>query len=222
MCGVILALVVVVGVILLPNEKLGGEENRIENEQEQKNEQNQKIALGSEVFISSIAPYIGAFVEDGTDEYIENALSITIENNGSKYIQLMNVAIDEKYVFTVTTLLPGEKMIVLEKSRAKYTEEINVDNIVVSNIAFFDEEPSLHEELLEISGEDNLITIKNISGEEFSGGKVFYKNKFKDKYIGGITYTGTIPALEKDETIMLNSAHYFKDSSELIFVTYAE
>ena len=53
-------------------------------------------------------------------------------------------------------------------------------------------------------------------------GKVFYKNKFKDKYIGGITYSGTIPALEKDEKIVLNSVHYFKDSSEVMFVTYAE
>ena len=215
-CGVILALAAVICVSISPNKEAGVKEEQGKIEQEE------KIPLGSEVFISSVDSYIGAYVEDGIDEYVENVLSIIIENNGSKHIQFMNVTIDEKYEFTVSTLLPGTKVLVLEKSRAEYEQGINLDNVVVSNVAFFGEEPSMHEELLEISGKDNRIFIKNVSDQTFPGGKVFYKNKFEDKYIGGITYTGTIPALEKDETIVLDSVHYQEDSSELMFVTYAE
>lgn len=215
-CEIIILIIAAICLVGLLNKESGGEKSGLGKGRDE------KIALGSDVFITSIDPYIGAFVEDGTDEYVENALSITVENNGSEYIQLMNVTIDEKYVFNITTLFPGEKMIVLEQSRAEYKRGINMDDVVVSNVALFDEEPSMHTELLEISGEDNQIFVKNISEKAFSGGKVFYKNKFEDKYIGGITYTRTIPMLKKGQTVVLDSMHYLKDSSELIFVTYAE
>lgn len=182
----------------------------------------EKTALGNDIFITAIEPYTGSFVEDGTDEFVEDVLSITIENNGSDDVQLMNVTIDGKYVFNVTTLLPGEKMVVLENSRAEYKGNINGEDVAVSNVAFFHEKPDMHEELLKITGEDNCITVKNVSDKVFPGGRVFYKNKFDGRYIGGITYTGTIPELKKDETVVLNAAHYFKESSEFMFVTYAE
>lgn len=210
-CGVIIILIIAIGFAIISGKDSSEEVGK-----------GKKVALGSEVFITAIEPYTGAFVEDGTDEFVEEVLSITIENNGSEYIQLMSVTIDEKYVFDVTTLLPGEKMTVLEKSRAEYDKKIDLSKISVSNVALFNEKPSMHKNLLKISGEDNRITVKNISDKTFPGGRVFYKNKFNKKYIGGITYAGTIPELEKNEVVVLNSNHYLKDSSEFIFVTYAE
>lgn len=210
-CGVIIILIIAIGFATISGKDSSEEVGK-----------GKKVALGSEVFITAIEPYTGAFVEDGTDEFVEEVLSITIENNGSEYIQLMSVTIDEKYVFDVTTLLPGEKMTVLEKSRAEYDKKIDLSKISVSNVALFNEKPSMHKNLLKISGKDNRITVKNISDKTFPGGRVFYKNKFNKKYIGGITYAGTIPELEKNEVVVLNSNHYLKDSSEFIFVTYAE
>ena len=210
-CGAIIVLIIAVGFAIISGKDSSKEVG-----------QDKKVALGSEVFITAIEPYTGSYVEDGSDEFVEEILSITIENNGSEYIQLMSVTIDEKYVFDITTLLPGEKITVLEKYRAEYDKRINSEKISVSNVAFFSEKPSLHKEMLEISGEDNRLIIKNISGKVFPGGRVFYKNKVNDKYIGGITYAGTIPKLEKDESVVLNSNHYLKDSSEFLFVTYAE
>lgn len=113
-------------------------------------------------------------------------------------------------------------MVVLEKSRAEYKGSVTRKDVAVSNVALFDEEPKMYKNLLEITGEDNLITVKNVSGKAFPGGRVFYKNIFDGRYIGGITYAGMIPELKKDETVVLNSAHYLKESSEMVFVTYAE
>lgn len=216
-CGIILVVITAIGIVLSFN--MGSSEENIKN---QMSSQNKKIELGSGVVITEIAPYTGSFVEDGTDEFVENTLSITIENNGSEYVQLMNVTIDEEYDFNITTLLPGKKMVVLEQARTEYDKKINTDEISVSNVAFFKEKPTMHSNILEISGEDNRIEVKNISGDSFPGGRVFYKNKFEDKYIGGITYAATIPILKKDESIVIDTAHYMKDSSELIFVTYAK
>lgn len=210
-CGVIIILIIAIGFAIISGKDSSAEVSK-----------GKKVALGSEVFITAIEPYTGAFVEDGTDKFVEEVLSITIENNGSEYIQLMSVTIDEKYTFDVTTLLPGEKMTVLEKTCAEYDKRIDLSKISVSNVALFNEKPSMHKDLLKISGEDNRIIVKNISGKDFPGGRVFYKNKFNKKYIGGITYAGAIPELEKDEVVVLNSNHYLKDSSEFIFVTYAE
>ena len=179
------------------------------------------ISLGSEVFVTGIHPYIGGYIEDGSDEFVENIMMISLENKGGKNIQLATVTLNDSYIFEVTTLLPGEKMLVLEKNKAEYDENFALESAVISNVAFFDERPFVDENILEIKGEDNMIAVTNISGEDFAGGKVFYKNVLGDYYLGGITYSGSIPAMENGETVKLSAKHYLEDSSEIVFMTYA-
>lgn len=180
------------------------------------------ISIGSNVFVTGVDPYIGAYVEDGTDEFVENVMMLTLENKGEENIQLATVVLNDKYTFELTTLLPGKKVWVLEKNRAEYEPEFAVESVEVKNVALFDESPSMEHAAFEITGEDNLITITNISGEKIAGGKVFYKNVLRDCYLGGITYSGSIPALDAGESIKLSAKHYYKDTSEFIFVTYAK
>ena len=180
------------------------------------------ISLGSDVNIIDIDTYIGSFVEDGSDEFVSNVMMIIVENLGTESIQLATITINNKYVFELTTLLSGKEMMVLEKNRAPFESDMEITSVEISNVAFLDKELSLCQDVLQITGEDNMLTIKNISGDTFAGGKLFYKNMVNGQFLGGITYSGSIPELKAGETVKLTAKHYFKDSSELIFVTYAK
>ena len=71
--------------------------------------------LGSSIFLTGIDSYIGSYVEDGSDEFVENVMMITLENKGKEFVQLATVVINEKYVFEFTTLFPGQKIMVLNE-----------------------------------------------------------------------------------------------------------
>lgn len=181
-----------------------------------------KIPLGSELYIIGIGQYMGAYVEDGSNEFVENVMMILVENSGEKEIQLANITLNQNYLFELTTLLPGEKMIILEKNRLPYTDDMIIESADISNVAFFQESPSMHEELLKIENENNIIHVVNVSDNTFPGGKVFYKNMLEDKLLGGITYTVSIPELKSGEGVAIETGHYEKESSRFKFVTYAE
>lgn len=184
--------------------------------------ENVNIPLGNNINIIEVSSYMGSYVEDGSDEYIENVMSIIVENAGDDYIQLAHIILNDEYVFELTTLRPGDRMIVLEKNRSEMERDMVITSTDIKNVAFFSEKPDLHKELLDIKEVDQGLVINNISDKTFPGGKVFYKNKVDATFLGGITYTVTIPELEKGEEVQLGVKHFNQDSSELIFVTYAE
>lgn len=214
----IIGIMIILLVLLSVNLDKGETETKASNEKKQTVD----IMLGNDISVTEIGSYMGSYVEDGSDEFVENVMYIVVENNGSDYIQMANININRKYEFELTTLFPGDKMLILEKNRSEYKKNLNVKKTETSNVAFFTEKPQMHTDMLEIEGDDYLINVENVSGKEFPGGKVFYKNKSGEFLLGGITYAGTIPALKKNEGVKLNANHYLRDSSEFVFVTYAE
>lgn len=180
------------------------------------------LILEGNIRICEIGKYIGSFVEDGSDEFVENVMMIVLENQGDQYIQLANVTVNNQYMFEVTTLFPGEKIMVLEKNRTPYVENMSVTTTSIDDVALFREVPDLCEGVLKIDIKDGMVLVSNVSGKDFSSGKLFFKNKLNDKYLGGITYFLSLPELAKGQEVKLSSAHFREDSSELLFVTYAE
>ena len=181
-----------------------------------------QMLLEHDIRICELSSYTGSYVEDGSDEYVENIMMLILENEGEDDIQFGNVIINNQYVFEFTTLLPGDKVMVLEKNRSVYAEDIKIDSAVLKQAALFSEAPSMHEDLLEITTENGMICITNISGTEFSGGKLFYKNVVNEHFLGGITYFSTIPKLQSNQSVKLSADHYEEDRSRLLFVTYGQ
>lgn len=210
----LLGVAIVIGIILYQNRQ-GMEEPEISIE-------DTDLHLGSGVNVISIGSYFGGYVEDGSDELVKDTMMIIIENTGDKQIQVMQVTVNGTYVFDLTTLLPGEKMMVLEKNRAKYKEGMEITSVTVSNVAFFKGAPSMQEDKLQIVEEDGFIIITNIGGTTIAGGRVFYKNTVDDVLLGGITYSVTFPRLEPGQTVKMSSKHYTTERSKLIFVNYEE
>lgn len=184
------------------------------------------VPLGSGINVVAISRYAGFYVEDGSDEIVSDIPVITVENTGSDAVQFMNftltAASGTEYEFELTTLLPGEKMTVLEKNRAVMEAGTAIASASVNAYAVFNEIPSLHTEIFDLTCSDNKLIVKNISDKTVSAGKIFYKNMSGDLLVGGITYMNSFSDLAPGEEIALAPAHFMDGKSRIIFVTYAE
>ena len=90
----------------------------------------------------------------------------------------------------------------------------------VSLYAVFSEPLSLHEDLFDITTEQNTITVTNRGDSAVSQVYVYYKNASGDLLLGGITYRAGLTDLGPGETQRCYAGH-FSDGSRLLFVTYA-
>ena len=189
-------------------------------------EQGGEISLDKNIVITSIEPYSGSFMEDGSDEDVENILMITVKNNGMQSLQYAEVILtfgDSTAVFSFSTLRPGESMVVLEKNRLEYPDKELTEH-QIQNVVYFEENLNFCEDKFEISAMDGAFNVKNISGEDLSGNiAIYYKNKQDNIYYGGITYRVVIEGgIEKDGIRQVVTEHFKTDKSEVMFVSYTK
>ena len=180
--------------------------------------------LGKNLQITDIGSYTGVYMEDGSDEVVSRVLMIVVKNTGDKTVQYGQVALTDGTTtanFTVTTLPPGESVVLLEQSRMSYADGKGLTQSSVSNVAVFAAEPSLCQDQLKIQSLNGAMNITNISGEDVTGDIViYYKNAASDMLYGGITYRVTIKGgLKADEVRQITASHFSATGSRIMFVT---
>lgn len=180
--------------------------------------------LGSGVTITGFLPYTGAFMEDRTDEVVTNVLAIQVTNSGEKYVQTMDIILtagETQAQFSLSTLFPGETVVVLEKNRLSYSAAPEFEQVQTGNVALFEEHPGMCEDKLEIQCLDGVINVTNISDEDLTGDiLIYYKNFVGGMYYGGITYRLRIEGgLKAGEIRQGAAAHFDPDNSTVVFVT---
>ena len=180
--------------------------------------------LGSDVLITEYVSYTGAFMEDRTDEVLTDILAIRITNRGDKFIQTMDITLsngDTQAQFSVSTLFPGETVIVLEKNRMAFSTAPEFTQAETSSVALFDAHPGMCEDKLEIQCLNGVMNITNISGEDITGDiLIYYKNYVAGVYYGGITYRIRLEGgLKSGEIRQGSAAHFNPDNSIVVFVT---
>ena len=183
-----------------------------------------EIDLGSGVKITGLISYTGAFMEDRTDEVVTDVLAIKVTNTGEEYIQTMDITLqagDSQAQFSLSTLFPGETMVVLEKNRMAYSTAPDFSEAQTSAVALFDAHPGMCEDKLEIQCLDGVINVTNISGEDITGDiLIYYKNYVSGMYYGGITYRLRIEGgLKAGEIRQGSAAHFNSRNSTVVFVT---
>lgn len=226
-CGLIIILLAVTAPVSL-NRK---EQDKATEETEMKNnkktlEQVENIDLGQGLEILDSGVFSGTFVEDGSDENVEEVFALTIANTSDawlEYAQIIIAAGEETYSFSISALPAGKTARILEQDR-KLMPESKEYEVEIKNVAFYKEQPSLHSDMFEISTENQQITVKNISEKDITGDiYVYYKSKLDDVYIGGIAYRAKLSdGLSSGEEQQSYAGHYSKETSELLFVTYVE
>jgi hypothetical protein len=174
--------------------------------------------------VTKIGKYSGIFVEDGSDGPVAGILMVVVKNTGKQTVQYGEVELtdgENTAFFTLSTLPPGESVVLLEKNRMSYDAGKALTQVTIKNVAVFQEEPSLHEELLKIQALDGALNVTNISGEDITGDVViYYKNASSDLLYGGITYRVTIKGgIKAGEVKQITAAHYTAKGSRVMWIT---
>lgn len=179
--------------------------------------------------VLSIGSYTGLYMEDGSDEVLGGILMMKVTNTGKTPIQYGEITMavgEETAEFSLSTLMPGATMVLLERNRMAYdaAADYTAADISSKNVALFREEMSLHADQLEIQIMDGAINVTNISGSDISGNiAIYYKNAADGVYYGGITYRITLEGgLKADEVRQLMASHFSDTGSEIMFVTISK
>lgn len=174
-----------------------------------------------DVTISSFdAGYTGPFVEDGTDEKVEDVLSLVFTNNSEKAIQY------GEYVFTInndvvtfkfSNLSKGQSCVVLEAGRHEYSKKglLKLQSRVVAQV---DELPFAREQVLVVDNSDNTITVMNLTDKKLPLVRVFYKtfDNENNEFIGGITYTAKAEDIPAGSGVTVAPVHYSSENSVVV------
>lgn len=182
--------------------------------------------LTQDLYILHIGNFSGRYVEDGSDAEMENICAVLVENRSDKTLQLAKFQVvngTEVYEFSLTTLPAGERAIVQDLNKAEFTEGKEDLYAVADVVAFFPSEPSLHEDVFSITGDEGCIELRNRTETDITGTiYVYYKTRTPDGYAGGITYRVSIPGLKAGETYQAFTAHFWAGSSQVMFIEYAQ
>ena len=173
--------------------------------------------------ITQYGKYMGAYMEDGTDDFVNNVMMIMVTNNTEEAVQYAKITLTGPAgdaVFVLTTLLPGDSAVVLEAERKPYgAEDVYID-ARVDNLALFSEMPSLFENVLLIQPMDGGFNITNISNTDITGDiAVYFKDTAGDLLYGGITYMGRIHGgLKSNEIKQIISPNFHEVSTRVVFI----
>ena len=182
--------------------------------------------LGPGLDIVRYGKYIGLYMEDGTDQFVENVMMIVVENTSEQAIQYAKITVSGPSgdaVFTLSTLMPGDTVVVLEASRKPYSDQDVYTTATLDNLAVFQETPGTMEDQLLIQPLDGGFNITNISGQDITGRiSVYFKDVAGGMYYGGITYVCNIDGgMKADEVRQIMSSNFTEDGSRVVFVQIA-
>lgn len=174
--------------------------------------------------VEKIGSYSGLFVEDGSDDVLSRILMVIVKNTGNRTVQYAEVELtdgENTAYFTLSTLPPGESVVLLEKNRMSYADGKDLTKVTIKNVAVFAQEPTLCEDKLKIQALNGVLNVTNISGEDIEGNVViYYKNAASDLLYGGITYRVTISGgIKAGETKQIVASHYTEKGSRVMWVT---
>ena len=195
-----------------------------ENSSSEEETENNNITLTKGLEIEKIGNYTGMFMEDGTDEIVSGVAMIVVKNTGDEYIQYAEIKVksgNEEGFFALSTLFPGEKVVVLEQQRKEYSKFTENVTATAENVAVFSETPTLCEDKIKIQPLNGAMNVTNVSGKDIEGDVIiYYKNTADDIYYGGITYRVRITGGIKDGEIkQIITDHFKQDGSNVVFAT---
>ena len=240
LAAVVLFLAVVTAVVFLTGEEQPGDpvqpdapvqtgQSILETEEptvpaETEAEEEYLLSVDSAIKILEIGSYTGPYMEDASDDAVENILQVTLKNMGTEPLQYSKFRLlsdsGEDALFELTTLMPGETMMVLEVNRKTFREDVEYTSVKSENLAYFQYEPSLHEDTLQIQPMDGGFNIRNVSDEDITGKIVIYFKSYSDgRYVGGITYSGTIQhGMKAGEIRQIMSENFTADGTRVVFI----
>lgn len=185
--------------------------------------------INSDLVITNIGSYSGHYVEDGSDEEVSDVLMIQLKNCSDEPVEyaVLNIVLEDTVAeFTVSALMPGAEVILLEKNRMSFDPSVDYVGQQIDCLSFakYQYPLELQEDKLSIQVLDGAVNVTNISDMDIPGDvTIYYKNKENGIYLGGIAYRITIEGgISKGEIRQKMAGHILENGSEILFVTISE
>lgn len=166
-----------------------------------------------------LAVYEGPFWEDGTGEETADIAALVLENTGGCFVAEGAVVLDwgeDRLVFELSWLPPGEKVLVLEKDRKPYQE---VEDGICYGWTSECCSESMEAVFVEQAGDASLVFI-NRTDDEVPSAAAMYKHYDAESgmYIGGITYSMPVDRLQPGELRIVTPWRYAAGYSRVVCV----
>ena len=171
--------------------------------------------------VDAVRSYDGIYLEDGSDEEIQNVPAVILTNTGDTCIEYAEIVLtgnEETFVFKITGFSAGSTLVAMEKEKKSFREQIYESAAAETAET---EEFSLRENQVRIDElEDGKLKITNISGQDIPGLRIFYKFHMPEEnvYVGGITYTAKLQNLKAGSSMEIMTTHFASGSSRIIRV----
>ena len=175
--------------------------------------------------VSAMGSYSGKYVEDGTDDAVENICALIVKNTSDKPIQYATVTLtgeeNAEYTFVLSTLPAGCSALVLETERKAY--EQGLYSLQPSAEVTECEELSICEDKVKITFDGEYLHLENLTDTDFRAIYVRYKNYTSGNvYTGGITYNASFDNVQAKESYEYESAHFYTGGSQVLMVQIVE
>lgn len=175
----------------------------------------------SGIEIERMDNYSGYYIEDGTEDKVENVATLTLKNNFDQAIEYGSIRLSqgEKTLEFQFSLIPaGAQVVVMEAKRSPYEADLELlyEGSTVANIEIMD---MAQDSINVTTGSDGGITVTNISQNDIPQLRVFYKNLLDENvYMGGIAYNAKIEGLKRGESRTVYPSHYDPEHGEVMMV----
>lgn len=179
------------------------------------------VIPGTNLTIEKIFGYDGIFLEDGSDSEVSGIASIVLRNSGETDVEYADITLDGDggtLSFKISDIAAGSSVIVQEANKSGYTggayADCSADVAQVSGLEMSEDKVKVEER------EDGSLTISNLTDEEISCVRVFYKFYMDEEnaYVGGITYTVKVTNLEANGTRKVTPSHYSAGYSKVVMI----
>ena len=166
--------------------------------------------------------YRGAYVEDGSDEPVENVAALLISNGSDRYLDLAQLIYDldgREAIFTVTGLPAGSSAWVLEANRM--SADAGTTFTHKNTLTSFRDDAVNDLEGLELSFNGTMLKATNTTDQPFKNVTVYYKTLHEDgNFLGGITYMTVFGDLEPGQSAEKIAGHFHPDRSQIVRIGY--
>ena len=178
------------------------------------------VVRGTELIVQYAAQYEGPFLEDEIQEPVSGVMALMVYNPGTKYVKSARLIVQrgqEKLLFEITMLPPGSRVLVLEKNKSPYSEELPDD----CHCFTLDMEQKMGATDIVVSEADGKLFAENQTGQPVSNVTLYYKQYSAEDgfYLGGYTCSKYIGSLMPEERIEVDLYRYVTGYSRIVAVT---
>lgn len=174
----------------------------------------------SGLVIEEVLSYSGTYVEDGSDDPVENVTGLMLYNPGKRMVRFGALALEcngKQLYFFVYCLPPGSRCLVLEKNRQPYMQE-GVTECRELSVRWDYQE--LYGDQIHYMGFGENLTVVNLSQKQQRHVTLWYKHYDCEAecYLGGVAHSAYAFRLHPQEQRTLTPEQYRADSARVVAI----